>query len=200
MRQLRDMLGAGEIDFAIGTGSFEEKNFHVEALAPEHLYLAVSPANPLAQQLPEPLSAEDICNATPRFLRQKPIDLQALKEEAFVAANAGEFDRDTLGAVCRECGFTPRIEYSVQTIETVFAFVCANMGVALLPDSLIYYGNFQTHPYYYPLPETLAKRSISLITKRNAYLSKAAAAYALLLKQLVDVGTWQMGGSEGVRT
>lgn len=193
MRQLRDMLSAGEIDFAIGTGSFEEKNFHVEALATERLYLAVSRSNPLTERLPQPLTAEDICKATPHFLRQKPINLASLKDELFVAANAGEYDRETLSAACRECGFEPKIAYSVQTIETVFAFVCANMGIALLPDSLIYYGNFAQHPYYYALPDTLAQSSISLITKRNSYLSKAAAAYALLLKQLVDVGTWQIG-------
>jgi len=193
MRQLKDMLSTGEIDFAIGTGTFEEKNFHVEALSSEQLYLAVSRDNPLTKRLPDALTSEDICTGTPRFLRQKPIDLSIVKDELFVAANAGEYDRESLSVVCRECGFEPKIEYSVQTIETVFAFVCANMGIALLPDSLIYYGNFEHHPNYYPIPETLAKSSISLITKRNAYLSKAAAAYALTLKQLVDVGTWQIG-------
>lgn len=143
MKQLRDKLTAGEIDFAIGSGEFDEKSFHVETLAEERFYLAVAPSNPLTESLPEPLSAQDIIQATPKFLRQPPVDLSLVKDEAFVAANAGEYDRETLYAVCRQCGFTPDIEYSVQTIETVFSFVCSNMGIALLPDSLIYYGNFQ---------------------------------------------------------
>lgn len=192
MKQLRDQLTAGEIDFAIGTGDFEEKQFHVEVLAEERLYLGVAPDHPLTALLPDPLSAEDIIQGTPKYLRQKPIDLTLAKDEKFVAANAGEFDLETLNAVCRKCDFTPDIAYSVETIETVFAFVCANMGIALLPDSLIYYGNFRAHPNYYPLPDALALCRISLISRRNAFLSKAAAEYALLLKQLVDVGTWQM--------
>lgn len=194
MKQLKEMLGAGELDFAIGTGAFEEKQFHVEALAEERLYLAIAPEHSCCARLPEPLSAEDIRTATPRFLRQQPLDLAAVQEEAFVAANAGEYDAAILTEVCRACGFTPKIDYSVQTIETVYAFVCANMGLALLPDSLIYYGNFRTHPNYYLLPDAIACGSISLITKKGAYLSKAAAAYALLLKQLIDVGTWRMVG------
>ncbi|MCR4760164.1 MAG: LysR family transcriptional regulator [Oscillospiraceae bacterium] len=194
MKQLRDQIIAGEIDFAIGSGAFEEKQFHVESLAEERFYLAVSPSNPLCEKLPEPLSAEDIVQATPKFLRHPPLDLALVKDEPFVAANAGEYDRETLFAVCRSCGFTPDIAYSVQTIETVFSFVCSNMGIALLPDSLIYYGNFKDHPHYYPLPDELALSHISLISRQNAFLSKASSAYALLLKQLVDVGTWQMMG------
>ena len=67
------------------------------------------------------------------------------------------------------------------------------MGVALLPDSLIYYGNFRLHPNYYSLPDDAAVNPILLISRKNAYMSKAASAYALLLRQLVDVGTWRMG-------
>ena len=194
MKQLRDMLSAGEIDFAIGSGEFDAKQFHVETLAEERLYLAASPANPICERLPEPLTAADITEASLHFLQQKPIDLSAVENEPFVAANAGEYDRAVLNAACRACGFTPQISCCVQTIETVFSFVCANMGIALLPDSLIYYGNFQTHPNYYPLPEDIAVNPISLISRKNAYLPKAASAYALLLRQLVDVGTWRMGG------
>ena len=197
MRRLRELLSSGEIEYAIGNGSFEEKSIHTEVLATERLYLAVSPKNPLCERLPKPLTANDICNATLDFLRAEPIDMQTVSDQEFVAANAGEYDRDSLAEVCRACGFTPRIGYAVQTIETVFSFVCANMGIALLPDSLIYYGNFQEHPNYYLLPDDIADCGISLISKRNAYISKAASAYALLLKQLVDVGTWRMGGRDG---
>ena len=195
MTQLKDMLTAGEIDFAIGTGPFEEKQFHAESLAEEQLFLAVSPENPLTKRLPEPLTAEDIMQATPHYLRQKPVDLSEVQHEGFVAAQAGEYDSETLQTVCRACGFEPDIEYSVQTIETVFSFVCSNMGIALVPDSLIYYGNFQSHPNYYLLPEDIAVYQISLITRKNAFMPKAASAYALLLKQMIDIGTWQMGGA-----
>ena len=194
MKQLVDQLTAGEIDFAIGTGEFTEKQLHAEPLAEERLYLAVPQEHPLIEKLPEPLTAEDILQGTPRYLRQKPIDLSLAAEERFIAANAGEFDRDKLNAVCRKCGFEPNVAFSVQTIETVFSFTCSNMGIALIPDSLIYYGNFGRHPYYYTLPDSLVLSHISLVSRRNAFLSKAASEYALLLKQLVDVGTWRMGG------
>ncbi len=195
MKQLRDRLLAGEIDFAIGTGEFDEKQFHVESLADERLYLAVSPAHPITSILPEPLSADDIIKSTARYLRQQPLDLTVVRKEPFVAANAGEYDIDTLKNVCRKCGFEANIGYTVQTIETVFSFVCSNMGLALLPDSLIYYGNFRNHPYYYSLPDHLALSQISLISRKNAFLPRASTEYALLLKQLVDVGTWRMGSN-----
>ncbi len=193
MKQLRDMLTAGELDFAIGSGEFDAKQFHGEPLAEERVCRAGGPAVPGPEKLPVPLTASDITGATLRFLKQQPIDLSLVADEPFVAANAGEYDRGSLNAACGICGFTPQIAYSVRTIETVFSFVCANMGIALLPDSLIYYGNFRAHPNYYPLPEEIAVCPISLISRKNAYLSKAASAYALLLRQLVDVGTWRMG-------
>lgn len=196
MRTLREALGTGAVEFAVGTGTFDEKLFHVETLAKERLYLAVSPRSPLAEKLPPPLTDTDIREATPHFLRQKPLRLETVADEMFVAADAGEYDRESLNAVCRGCGFIPKIAYGVKTIETVFSFVCANMGIGLLPDSLIYYGNFKEHPNYYMLPEHVAESSILLISKKNSYLSKAASAYALLLKQLIDVGTWQMGGMD----
>ena len=61
----------------------------------------------------------------------------------------------------------------------------------------IYHNNkvlYLQYPNYYPLPDELGLCSISLISRRNAFLSKASQAYALLLKQLVDVGTWRMIG------
>ena len=66
---------------------------------------------------------------------------------------------------------------------------------SLLPDSLIYYGNFRNHPYYYSLPDHLALSQISLISRKNAFLPRASTEYALQLKQLVDVGTWRMGSN-----
>ena len=197
MNQLEQLLSDNQLDFVIGSGNPHGTQFHIEELAAERLYLAVSPYSSLCAALPEPLTAADICQATPNFLRHTPMTLQTVQHEPFIAAASGEYDAEKLKSVCGICGFIPQIAYSVRTIETVFSFVCSNMGIALIPDSLIYYGNFREHPYYYMLPDSLARCGISLISKRDAYRSKAASAYALLLKQLVDIGTWRMMSGTG---
>lgn len=196
MGTLRELLLSGTLNFAIGTGQFDHKQFHVEPLAEERLYLAVSPRNPICESLPQPLTEAQIRQQDTVLLRCEEVSFEQMQDSSFVAAMEGEYDLESLSDVCRKCGFIPKIGFRVETIETVFSFVCANMGIALLPDSLIRYGNFKEHPNYYMLPDSIGESSISLISKRNAYLPKAAAAYALLLKQLVDVGTWRVGALE----
>lgn len=64
--------------------------------------------------------------------------------------------------------------------------------MSIIPDTLICFGNYFEHPYFYPINSPLASRKINIISKKNEYFSKAASQYCIILKNLVAAGTWMI--------
>lgn len=191
--KLKSMLKNGELDVIVGTGKFDPSIFHREELAEEKLYLAIPKNNSINDRLiAHRLTAQDIKNSTDSFLKAQPVDTKHLGQLSFVCAERGEFGADTLNHICSSTKIKPEITLRVKTIETVFAFTTAELGAAIIPDTLIKFGNYAVHPYYYSLDEAVSTKSISLISKKNGYFSKAATQYCLMLKKLVAIGTWRI--------
>lgn len=189
---LEKMLN-GEIDVFIGAGDFDPKLFDSEPLADERLLLAVPPDNPLNELLLDSqLTAEDISSKSMKYLTAKPINLGLLSDQKIIVCDDGmEFTVEKIYNLLSGSGVTPNNYLQVRSVETAFSFVKVGLGVSFLPDSLIRFGDFCSHPYYYPLPDNLARTDISLVYRRNGFLSKAAKEYGLILKQLISNGTWK---------
>lgn len=188
---LEQVLG-GEIDLFVGTGNCDPKLFDAEPLASERLLLAVPDGSGLNEIFADSrLTCDDIKNNTMKYLTVKPIDLKQAAEERLIVCEDGEFSVDNIDELCSKAGLLPNYVLQVRSIETAFSFVKAGFGSSFLPDSLIRFGDFASHPNYYPLPDALAKTDICLVYRKNGYLSKAAREYGLLLKQLVSIGTWR---------
>lgn len=191
--QLKTMVKDGELDVIIGTGNFDNKYFHTEELATERLYLAVAINNPINDRLKEfRLEHADIKNRTLNYLKAKPIDLIEIAGQPFVSADHGEFGSTILTSICQKSGFEPNIVFKVKNLETVFSLLTANLGVSLIPDTLIRFGNVMSHPYYYMLDDTISLNTISLVSRKSGYFTNAATEYCLTLKKLVDIGTWRV--------
>lgn len=191
--QLKNLLRNSELDLIIGTGEFDAAYFRKEELARERLYLAVPKSNPINEELADyRLSFDDIRKCSIKYLTVQPVALGKFKAENFICAGHGEFGLDTLTDICEKSGFKPTVSMKVNTIETAFSLVFSGLGVALIPDTLIHFGNYMEHPYYYMLDETISSRPISLVFRKNGYLSNAAKEYCLTLKKLIDIGTWRV--------
>lgn len=177
---------SGEIDLFIGAGSFDPKFFEAEPLAvPENSGL-------VGKLTATPLSAEDIRGSSMKSLTAKPVELNQLAgEKIIVCDDGGEFTAEKIDGIFSTVGMTPNYALKVRSVESAFAFVKADFVSAFLPDSLVRFGDVSKHPVYYVLPDALAKTDISLVYRKNGYLSKAAREYSLLLKQLVSYGTWR---------
>lgn len=187
---LQDALQKNELDLVIGTGSCDESRIQSEPLADERLYLAASPEHPLAAACRAALlTAEDIRHPDWKLLTAKPVTWEEIADEQLLLPEDPEFSRNLPYTFWGDSAEKAQI-MCVDSLETAFSFVMGGMGLALLPDSLIRFGNYQQHPVYFALPEEAATRSIRLYTRRNAYHSQAAAAYADCLRRLVALGTW----------
>ena len=191
-KQLLEQVLSGEIDLFIGTGKYDARLFDVEPLADERMVLAL-PREMCSEELEKSrLSDEDIRTGSMKYLTAPPVDLSCINGERLIVCDDGEFSPDRIDSILARYSITPSKILQVRSIETAFSFVKAGFGGSFIPDSLIRFGDFASHPDYYLLPDSDAKTSICLVYRKNGYLSKAAREYALLLKQLVSMGTWRV--------
>lgn len=190
--ELAEQIRCNELDVLIGTGSFDRRIFHTEALATERLYLAVPQDSPLCEALRDCLlTAEDIRTHSMKTLSAPPVPFSSLSDETFVFCDSGEYAEDRLRPWLSECGLTPRSALRVHTLETLFSFVNAGFGIGFVPDSMIRFGNYARQPFYCAVDAPQAETRILLISRRSGYFSRAAQEYCLLLRRLVDIGTWR---------
>ncbi|WP_438432670.1 LysR family transcriptional regulator [Gorillibacterium sp. sgz500922] len=181
----------GELDLGIASGTFDEQVFHVESLAVEKLYLAMASQNPLSERLADyRLTAEDISAPTLRLLQAPECGIETFRDEPFVLFEHGENISRLTSKLLAEAEVQPRISIRTGNLHTVMSFVLAGMGVALIPDSFIKYGNLMNHPSYFSLKSRFVQNEICLIVRKNRYLTKAAVIYSQILKELISSGTW----------
>jgi len=162
-RELIAQVVDGSIEFAIlsDVTAQERKKWslHVRELFREPLRLAVPSSHSLAQNTPVP----------------KPGDLDAAH---LIHLREGHCLTDRTLKVCRISNPDPRLE--CDQLETALAMVAAGMGLAVVPDLAV---RFRTHSgitirsFAEPTPE----RTISLMKKRAAPLSKAAEEWIKLV-------------------
>lgn len=191
--QLKNMVRDGELDVCIASGSFEPNLFHTEELADERLYLAIAQSNPVTAELEQYcLSASDIIDGSMKFMRAQPVPLEIVREQPFIGAANDEFSSERVSAICEQSGFTPSFRLMVKSLETVFSLVNNGLGISMIPDTMIRFGNISSYPCFYMLDKALSTGSIQLVSRRNSYYSKAAKQYCLILKQLIAIGTWRI--------
>ena len=186
-------LSNGEIDILICSGEFDSYSFHREELADETLYIAVSEENPINAQLSDrKLCHTDICENALKILKIKPCGIELFKNERFILLRQSDNFSVIANKVFNEKDIIPHAALQAQNLYTAMSFVLEGLGVTLIPDTMIKYGNIKNHPCYYALDSVFAKNSICLLYKKNRYLSKAATEYSKILKQLIQIGTWRI--------
>lgn len=70
-----------------------------------------------------------------RLAYNAEVDIADLADEDFVASPTTFHLRSVLETWCSEAGFTPRVPFEINEIDTVRALVSSGMGVAILPPS-----------------------------------------------------------------
>lgn len=190
--ELNSCLLNGECDLAIGSGKVNQSLLHTEILASEKLYMAVSKENPINETLKEyRLEADDIISNSLQLLRTPSCRLDQFSSQPYLMYEGYETISSLAQEIFDESTNKPEVYLKLTDMYTVFSFVVADMGISILPDSLIRYGNFKSHPYYYGLESKYNTNQLSLITKRNRVLTQAASEYCRILKELIVSGTWR---------
>ncbi len=106
-------LHDGTADLVITSGDPATPAVEWRRLLVEPLHLAVPPGHPLA--------------------RHDSVRLADAADETFILLRPGYGLRDTTEALCAEAGFTPKVGFEGEEVETLRGLVTAGLGVALLP-------------------------------------------------------------------
>lgn len=193
METLMEQLQNGGVDLVIGSVSVLPLEFDVEILAEERLYLAVPKEFQVNDILEESrLTYEDMLSRNERFLFAKPVELSLLFGQPFVLTEKGEFGRENRKSLFQRLGADEQNSISVRTVDSAFAYTLAGVGISLVPDSMILFGNFREHPYYYPVAENISTSQICMLLRRQDILPQAVKEYGQVLKDLISVGTWRV--------
>jgi DNA-binding transcriptional LysR family regulator len=185
------------LDLCIMSGTLDDKLFHYETLDEEQLYLAVPPDHPFNEdKRAYQVTPEDIVYDSRHLYQVIPVDLADCAELTFVFQSQEQEVQPVILALTQKASFHHESTLYTERIETAFAWTLAGMACSLIPDTLIRFGNFRRHPVYYKIDPSLSRRNIIIAHKKNRYLSKAASAYILLLKQLIGSGTWLPSGAQ----
>ena len=192
-RELADLLRKGVLDLCIGGDEKGLEEFRAEVLGEEQFYLAIPKDIVLPKQIEQhSLTAEDICRRNRRFLFVQPVDFSAFSNLPLLMTMEGEYTLHHIKKYWRQTWDYQGKILSVKALDTAFAFVNHGIGMAIIPEKMICFGNFKEHPYYFRLPEKAVPARIYIYTRKNNYLSAAAHRYCQILKELVTQGTWKI--------
>ena len=112
-----ERLRAGELDLCLVSPLPDHPDLVARPLDEQRLHLAVP--------------------ADHRLADRRRIRLAEVADEPFVAVERGYGLRALLDGFCTEAGFTPKVAFEGEEVETLRGLVASGLGVALLPPSLV---------------------------------------------------------------
>jgi DNA-binding transcriptional LysR family regulator len=112
---MHEALLEGAVDLALTSPRPDDEDIAFAPLVTEPLWLALPPGHRLAGR--------------------RRVRLAEVAGDPFVAVRQGYGLRSTTDELCRRAGFTPRIAFEGEDVETLRGLVSAGLGVALLPLS-----------------------------------------------------------------
>ncbi|MGW4381998.1 LysR family transcriptional regulator [Kitasatospora sp. NPDC004531] len=112
-----ERLRAGELDLCLVSPLPDTPDLTACPLDEQRLYLTVP--------------------ADHRLAARRRIRLAEVAEESWVTVEEGYGLRHIMEGFCAEAGFTPRIAFEGEEVETLRGLVAAGLGVALLPPALV---------------------------------------------------------------
>ncbi len=190
---LEGSVASGETELAICSEAFDENVFHSEILSDEHIYMAIPRNMEINLRLSYyRLENSDISDNSLKILKTPPCPVSEFEKLPYINLKHGEEIAGICGKIFREAGIRPNTVLSAHNLYTALSFVMEGVGITLVPDTMIKYGNMKDHPYYYAVDSSFSANSICLITRKNRYLSRAAEEYGRILKQLIQSGTWRI--------
>ncbi len=189
--QLKQMLLAGDVDLCIEADEFDPMLYHSEELFQENYFLALPAEHEYNQRNPDNvLKKEDILDDSKKFYTAKAVQIKEITDLPFVHMKSGSCFYHTFEEICREMQYDSQMRVEVNQIETAFHWVNEGLACALVPDTLIRYGNFARHPVYYKIPVAEAARPIVAAMKKSRYVTHAMREYIRVLRELIGYGTW----------
>jgi LysR family hydrogen peroxide-inducible transcriptional activator len=163
---LETLTNNGQTDISLLSLPLREDSLHYETFLEEEIVLAVPPQHPLAG-------------------RQKPIHIDELQQESFIALKKGQGFRKLTLDLCQQAGFNPNIVFESSNMETVQSLVAAGMGIAFVPFLISKRSWSQPAPTHLRL-QGHPVRTLVIAYRKGRYISKAAEAFIATMKKVMN--------------
>lgn len=144
-----------------------------------------------------PITREEIvlCVAAGHPLRSaNQVAFSQLEQEPFILLKEEFFHRRLVLEECARHGFTPRVVFSSNQIETIKAMVASNAGISFLMNMVV---RNQPQLVGIPLAEPLSI-TIGLAWKKGKYLSRAAQVFIDFIVEYTKSSQFR-GGETGAK-
>ncbi|SDN85161.1 DNA-binding transcriptional regulator, LysR family [Paenibacillus sp. yr247] len=155
----------GQTDISLLSLPLREDSLVYETLLEEEIVLAVPPQHPLAKS-------------------KKPIRIDQLEKEAFIALKKGQGFRKLTLDLCQKAGIIPSIVFESSNMETVQSLVAAGMGIAFVPYLISKRSYSELSPVHLTL-EGSPTRTLVIAYRKGRYISKAAEAFISTMKEVM---------------
>jgi DNA-binding transcriptional LysR family regulator len=113
-----EAIRSGRFHVGFGRPPIKDESLEVVTVVKEHLLAALPSDHPLASR--------------------SRISLKAIADEPFIMVSRLQATslHDQLIALCRQCGFSPKIAQEAMPYQTITSLVAAGLGVALVPSTV----------------------------------------------------------------
>ena len=171
--ELEKSLLSGRLDFAImhtgaGDGASEDPGLAHEVLRRDPFLLIAPPDNPYAD-----------CAVRREGEEEPELDPALLKDEPFLMVTKGQRIRHVADRILRQAGMSPEIVFTSRNFETLRRLCAQGMGYTFIPRHYVgLLGGEDYRTARYAIPERYeAFWELSVVTLKDAYLSRAAKAF-----------------------
>jgi len=179
--ELEKSLLSGRLDFAImhtgaGDGASEDPGLAHEVLRRDPFLLVAPPDHPYAD------------HAIRREGAQEPeLDPALLEGEPFLMVSRGQRIRHVSDRILAQAGIAPQIVFTSRNFETLRRLCAEGMGYTFIPRHYIgLLGGDAYRPACYAIPKRYnAFWELSVVTLKDAYLSRAAKAFLRSFKESI---------------
>lgn len=162
---LEKSLENSKLDFIIGLTHNDKYKYYNEPLYDEKIVLTVTPDFP------------------PKDKDATEIDLIEFKDAPFVMMEEGQFLYNVTHYLCKKSGFVPRTVVECYNLETALCMVEAGVGVSIVPDLMCkVVGDLK----YYNIKGRTPESQISIVYRRDRYLTKKARELIELIKEHIS--------------
>ncbi|WP_033170258.1 LysR family transcriptional regulator [Selenomonas sp. ND2010] len=172
LRELKEDVLAGTVDFALLYEPLPDKNFASIPLLKERTLLAVPMDHPFAARFGGRQVTPYPTMSFARLHKQPFIKLQESRRMAQIYRN-----------LCQETQCEPDVVFEANSIIDAAELCMAGLGITLVTDMLVRGWHWKESPFFFELEENVEERQLVAAYGRGQHLSQAAKTFISLLKR-----------------
>ena len=183
--ELLNKVQLGEIDLFLTPNFIQDSNITYEKIFNERILLCVPRNYKINLELEDyQIEKEDIMQGNTSNFEQtiKQVSMRMFKDYSFILLQESQQIGKMFRKMMKEEEVHPKKIIYTNQMTTSFALTNAGMGISLISETAIRYGNFKEFPIFYLCNTDICKREMSIGYYTERYLSNAAKEFIQIIK------------------